>query len=107
MSQIRSKYGNTCFYLYDMKFEDIQEYPNIYETVCKLIVTQATSVNCEKIFSNLKYFSENMPNAGENTISNRISLQKGVKMINIDKILFKWMPKSERKRRKFIFNVNK
>ena len=107
VSQIRSKYGNTCFYLYDMKFEDIQEYPNIYETVCKLIVTQATSVNCEKIFSNLKYFSENMPNAGENTIANRISLQKGVKMINIDKILFKWMPKSERKRRKFIFNVNK
>ena len=56
--------------------------------------------NCERISSPMKMIEEN-------TIANRISLQKGVKMINIDKILFKWMPKSERKRRKFILNVNK
>ena len=46
---------------------------------------------------------ENMPNAGCNTISNRVSLNRGIKMTNLSNILLKWIPKNERKKRKFIY----
>ena len=66
----------------------------------KFAVVQPTSANREKTFSLVGQFVQKMPNSYVQTIGNRVALRIGMKSSNLKEILFDWLPKEEKKKRK-------
>ena len=78
----------------------MKQFKNVFETVMKFAVVQPTSANCEKTFSLVGQFVQAMPNSYVQTIGNRVALRIGMKSSNLKEILFDWLPKEEKMKRK-------